>query len=316
MKTLLYTMMLSALLAGCALTSLNNKGEVQRPEPAPVESTSEHLGDPTFTDAVVAESDEDVEPATDSAVVGTDNTVPSKIEPAVDVNLANGLALYEDAKLRDARVALTAALNDNLSDEDEAKALKVLRDINSQIFLSAGEGGDLTTYTVKAGDTLGKIAHAKGTTWEMIQRLNGLKSTRIDVGQHLRILGGTFELIVRKDKFVMDLMLDGQFIQRYEVGLGLAGCTPLGEFTIKNRIPKPADGSYPYGHEKHRIGSRWLGLKGDPKLQGYGIHGCRAEEESQIPGECSQGCVRMKNGDIEEIYDIVPVNTQVVIQSK
>lgn len=313
MKKLMYSLMLSALMAGCALTTLNSKGEVKNPEPEPVETTSDHLGDPTFSEPVVeAEPERD----TGGAVVDAGNTAPSVIEPAIDSDFANGLALYQDMKLRDARIALTRALNHNLGDEDEARALEVLRNINGKLFLSANEGGDLKLYKVKSGDTLGKIAVQHGTTWEMIQRLNGLKSTRIDVGQELQILGGKFELVVRKEKFVMDLMLDGAFIQRYEVGLGLAGCTPLGEFTVKNRIPKPADGSYPYGHEKHRIGSRWLGLKGDAKYQGYGIHGCRAEEESQIPGECSQGCVRMKNGDIEEIYDIVPVGTRVVIQQK
>ncbi|MCZ7605796.1 MAG: L,D-transpeptidase family protein [Planctomycetota bacterium] len=313
MKKLMYTLMLSALMAGCALTTLNDKGEVKNPQPEPVESTAEHLGDPTFSEPA---AEPEAEPDTESAVVDAGNTVPAKIVPAIDLDYANGMALYQDMKLRDSRIALTRALNNNLSPEDEAEALKVLREINARIFLSAGEGGDLKVYKVKSGDTLGKIANQAGTTWEMIQRLNGLKSTRIDVGQELLILGGKFELVVRKEKFVMDLMLDGAFIQRYEVGLGLAGCTPLGEFTVKNRIPKPADGSYPWGHEKHRIGSRWLGLKGDPKYQGYGIHGCRAEEETQIPGECSQGCVRMKNGDIEEIYDIVPVGTRVVIQEK
>src|SRR5690606_2350415 len=129
-----------------------------------------------------------------------------------------------------------AALNNDLDDADEAEALAALRQINSGIFLSTGSEGDLKLYTVKAGDTLDKIARNHGTTWEMIQRLNGLNSTRINVGQELKILGGRFELIVRKDKLVMDLMLDGAFIQRYEVGLGVAGCTPLGEFTVRNRI--------------------------------------------------------------------------------
>ena len=306
MKILAYTLFISALLAGCALTTLNTKDDVNQPEPAKAEPAPA---------AVIPEPEESAE-LTDTAVVDAGNTLPKRIEPAVDVDFQNGLMLHEEGRLRDARVALTNALNNNPGADNEAKALEILRAINAKLFLSADEEGDLQVYTVKNGDTLGKIAANYGTTWEMIQRLNGMTSTRINVGQELKILGGKFELVVRKEKFVMDLMLDGAFVQRYEVGLGVAGCTPLGEFTVKNRISKPADGSWPYGHEKHRLGSRWLGLKGDPSLKGYGIHGCRADEETEIGTQCSQGCVRMRNADVEEIYDIVPVNTRVVIQQR
>lgn len=316
MKPLLYTLLFSALLAGCALTTLTTKDEVKHPEAEPVETTSEHLGDPTFTEETTEAYEAPAEMPTDeNAVVDRGDAAP-KVEVKVDADLDRGVTLYNEGKLRDARLALTTALNNNLSEDDESFALATLREINTKLFTSTGADGDLRVYTVKSGDTLGKIAKHTGTTWEMIQRLNGLKTTRIDVGQELKILGGKFELIVRKEKFVMDLMLDGAFIQRYEVGLGVDGCTPLGEFVVKNRIPKPADGSYPYGHEKHRLGSRWLGLQNDEGYKGYGIHGCRAEEEKEIGTECSQGCVRMRNSDVEEIYDIVPAGTRVVIQPR
>lgn len=322
MKKLATIIALSALLAGCTLTGARS-GNVERDnQPDTVDTTEDHLGDPTFTEEVTKpEQVQTPEPAdspaeTDNAVVDTGDTAPRTIEPAVDADFEKGMELFAEGKLRDARMSLTASLNNNLDEDTEAEALKTLRDINARIFMSTGPAGDLTVYTVKSGDTLGKIAKARGTTWEMIVRVNEMDSTRINVGDELKILGGTFELVVRKSKFVMDLMLDGAFIQRYEVGLGKDGCTPLGEFVVKNRIPKPADGSYPYGHEKHRLGSRWLGLKNDAGYKGYGIHGCRPEQYDEIGTECSEGCVRMTNEDVEEIYDIVPAGTRVVIQTK
>ncbi|MCA8910517.1 MAG: LysM peptidoglycan-binding domain-containing protein [Planctomycetes bacterium] len=316
MKKVLFSLVFTGLLAACSLTGLNTTNVQNTNDPEPAAPVAEAATDPVVEETAEPEPATTEESATDTAVVDTGDTVPEIIEPAVDADLANGTTLFEEGRLREARTLLSKALNNDLGDEDEARALKTLREINAKIFLSAGESGDLKVYTVKNGDTLGKIANAHGTTWEMIQRLNGLKSTRIDVGQQLKILGGKFELVVRKEKFAMDLLLDGAFIQRYEVGLGVDGCTPLGEFVVKNRIPKPADGAYPYGHPKHRLGSRWLGLKSDEGLKGYGLHGCRADEEELIPGECSHGCVRLKNGDIEEIYDIVPVGTRVVVQER
>jgi len=49
----------------------------------------------------------------------------------------------------------------------------------------AADSGD--TYTVKSGDTLGKIARAHGTTVKEIQSLNNLSTTQIRVSQKLKM---------------------------------------------------------------------------------------------------------------------------------
>lgn len=49
--------------------------------------------------------------------------------------------------------------------------------------------GATTSYTVKGGDTLGKIAKRNGTTAKAIRAANGLSSDKINVGQKLKIPG-------------------------------------------------------------------------------------------------------------------------------
>jgi hypothetical protein len=66
----------------------------------------------------------------------------------------------------------------------------------------------------------------------------------------------------------------------------------------------------PYGVNQRRykgvLGTRRLVL-GD----GYGIHGTNAPET--IGRSVSHGCVRLRNEDIEQLYDMVPVGTPVYI---
>ena len=50
-----------------------------------------------------------------------------------------------------------------------------------------GASGDVANYTVKSGDTLGKIARAHGTTFKKIMAMNDLKTTGIRVGQKLKL---------------------------------------------------------------------------------------------------------------------------------
>lgn len=54
---------------------------------------------------------------------------------------------------------------------------------------SVAAGGDTAgaTYTVKSGDTLTKIAKKNGTTAKAIQAANGLTTTKIKVGQKLKL---------------------------------------------------------------------------------------------------------------------------------
>ena len=47
------------------------------------------------------------------------------------------------------------------------------------------------TYTVKSGDTLYQIAQANGTDAATLARINGLRSSTIQVGQQLNLPGGT-----------------------------------------------------------------------------------------------------------------------------
>ena len=55
---------------------------------------------------------------------------------------------------------------------------------------SSGGGSSYTTYTVKRGDSLGKIASRYGTTIANIKKWNGLRKDTIVPGQRLRIYSG------------------------------------------------------------------------------------------------------------------------------
>ncbi|HUQ47626.1 MAG TPA: L,D-transpeptidase [Gemmatimonadaceae bacterium] len=66
----------------------------------------------------------------------------------------------------------------------------------------------------------------------------------------------------------------------------------------------------PYGVNQRR----YKGILGTRRLElgdGYGIHGTNAPES--IGRSVSHGCVRMRNEDIERLYDMVPVGTPVYI---
>jgi hypothetical protein len=101
----------------------------------------------------------------------------------------------------------------------------------------------------------------------------------------------------------MALLEDDKVLKVYSVAVGAAGSpSPAGEFKISKRLEKP---SY-YHHGKvvppsrlNPLGTRWLGLN----VKGYGIHGTNAPQS--IGKARSHGCIRMRNQDVEELFNYI-----------
>lgn len=166
-------------------------------------------------------------------------------------------------------------------------------------------------HEVRPGDTLGKIASAYGTTVDFIKRSNGLKSDIIRPNQKLKVPKGRFGIVVDKSQNQLLLTENNQFIKTYPVATGKDNSTPVGTFKIVTKIPNPVwytqGAVVPPESPENILGTRWLGID----KQGYGIHG--SVDSTSIGHQVTAGCVRMTNSDVEELFDIVPVGTEVTI---
>lgn len=92
----------------------------------------------------------------------------------------------------------------------------------------------------------------------------------------------------------------GQKFKTYPVAVGNpATPTPVGEYKI---IYKGTDWGPSFG-------PRWLGL--NVPWGTYGIHG--TNKPYSIGQHLSHGCIRMRNRDVLELYDMIPVGTKVTI---
>ena len=99
----------------------------------------------------------------------------------------------------------------------------------------------------------------------------------------------------------------------YHLGLGKVSTpTPTGYFKISSKEINPAwidpedpEFEIPSGPD-NPLGYRWMQIQGN-----YGIHGTNKPES--IGGYVSNGCIRMNERDVEELFDAVEVGTPVEI---
>jgi lipoprotein-anchoring transpeptidase ErfK/SrfK len=98
-------------------------------------------------------------------------------------------------------------------------------------------------------------------------------------------------------------LIENDVVSIFPVAVGAAATpSPIGTFTIVNRIPNPTyykPGKVVGPGPGNPLGTRWIGL--DQK--GYGIHG--TDQPRSIGFAKSQGCIRLRNQDVEQLFDRV-----------
>ena len=200
------------------------------------------------------------------------------------------------------------------------EAQKRIEEINIKIILSPIIDECGAVYIVKYGDALIKIAKKFKTTVGLIKRANNLTSNIIRPNQKLKINTCKFSIAVDKSQNLLFLKRKGEIIKTYIVSTGKDNSTPVGTFYIdRNKLIKPTwyktGAIIPPDSPENILGSRWMGLRGngdgEGEIEGYGIHGTTRPNE--LGKQITLGCIRMKNEEVEELFDIIPIGTEVVI---
>ncbi len=202
-----------------------------------------------------------------------------------------------------------------LKDFPEVKDAGVLRDkmqkLSVETLFSPQITEDSMQYVVKKGDTLYAIAKRFNTTVDLIKKVNNLQSDNLAIGQKLKVVVAKFSILVEKSRNMLTLMKDGEPFKIYAVSTGKDNSTPVGTFKVEEKMIKPVwykmNAKVSPDSEEYELGTRWLGIS----KKGYGIHGTK--DEKTIGQQVTAGCVRMKNSDVEELFEIVPSGTEVQI---
>ncbi len=163
-------------------------------------------------------------------------------------------------------------------------------------------------------------------------------------------MGGEYQIVVTVDEQSLDLLQGGMLVRRYKVSTAKNGVgeqsgsekTPRGRHYIRAKIGAGCAADTVFvgrrvtgerfsetlraEHPKRDwILTRILWLCGhesgfnrggtvDTMRRYIYIHGCPDADSLGVPG--SHGCVKMRNSDVIELFDLVPVGTEVLIREK
>ena len=219
-----------------------------------------------------------------------------------------------------ARDSLNDVLNMAMEDSLRQQAKKQMEGLaNDWLFGRTVQLGDnlCSTYKIQSGDVLANIAANYKVPYQFLMKINNISSDKgLKVGQSMKVVHGPFHAVVYLSSFTMDLYLQNMYVKSYKIGTGKAGHeTPPGSWRVKpgGKLIKPTwtdpetgvvyhadDPNYP-------LGSGWIAIEGTDDrtrgIAGIAIHG--TNDESTIGTKSSRGCIRLFNGELKEVYDML-----------
>jgi len=225
--------------------------------------------------------------------------------------VAAAKSLEMAGSLLEAKEAYQKLVNNFSNSGEVMNWQKKVESLNIKLLFSSAITERSILYEIKPGDTLTKIAKEYKTTTDLIMKSNNLSDDKILPGRKIKVWTAPFGIAVDKSQNILILKTDEEIIKTYIVSTGTNNSTPTGSFKIVNKLQNPswykAGAIVPPDSPENILGTRWLGFDSP----GYGIHG--TTDPQSLGRQVTKGCVRMSNTEVEELYTIVPVGTEVNI---
>jgi lipoprotein-anchoring transpeptidase ErfK/SrfK len=108
-----------------------------------------------------------------------------------------------------------------------------------------------------------------------------------------------------------------QAMTSYPVAVGQPGWeTPVGTFKVQKKLrnpvwQQPITGELIKTGPENPLGNRWIGFWSDERHH-IGFHG--TNNEQLVGQQVSHGCLRMRNTDIQALYEQVVIGTPIVVR--
>jgi hypothetical protein len=152
----------------------------------------------------------------------------------------------------------------------------------------------------------------------LIARANELRGSVIQPGQDLRVpIEQAHAIVDLSARWVLYLHGD-EVVDAWRVGIGREETeTRPGSYTggDKQEEPtwfRPGHDPVPFGDPENPLGTRWIAwVLPNGTNSSLGFHG--TNDPAGVGGAVSQGCIRMRNEDVEELFEILPRGTSVEV---
>lgn len=259
----------------------------------------------------------------DDPQTGTKSSAPSVSISQIDQTLAEVRRSLEGTRDDEHNKAMSAAyrrlstlLEGPLPITERERVIQEFHPLTKELFLSSVHNEFSANYVAKSGDSFEKIAKQAGISVNLLTDLNNLPrgEKNLRLGQNLKLPKGTPRMVVSKTEFCASLYFGSNLVRQYVIAHGKNNNTPIGKVSIVSMCLDPEKSARGTNDPVTEMKLRWIGLSAFPgDRKGFGFHGTQYPDS--IPGQTSKGCIRMRDEDVVEIYDILRPGNEVEIRA-
>lgn len=138
----------------------------------------------------------------------------------------------------------------------------------------------------------------------------------IHPGETLRVPTARVHVLIDLSSRWVLYLHDDEVVAAWEAGIGREGEeTITDEFVTGLKQEEPMwfpRGREPVPYPNNPLGTRWIGWHRDGEKSGYGIHG--TWEPETIGEPASEGCIRLLNEHVEELFEILPLGAPILVR--
>lgn len=316
-KVITYYILTAIVIAIAALIffyPFEKKNKAENTQPAAIEQTP--VKEEAVKEEVIAQPQQSRSAADSNLIVSEVNSIAS---PRVTALLQDAQKCVDDGRIIAARNTLNDVLNMAMNNSLRQQVKKQMQTLADKwLFSKTVEFGDnlCSVYKVQSGDMLSGIAANNKVPYQFLMKINNIPNERsLRADQAIKVVQGPFHGIVYLSTFTLDLYLQNVYVKSYRIGIGKEGHeTPPGLWRAKagGKLIKPVwtdpetGKTYQPDAPDYPLGSGWIALEGiDSRtrgITGIAIHGTK--DEATIGTKSSQGCIRLYNGELTELYDM------------
>ncbi|MEL6384948.1 MAG: L,D-transpeptidase [Cyanobacteria bacterium J06626_18] len=162
-----------------------------------------------------------------------------------------------------------------------------------------------------------RILRSRMTATVALQPLGIDRLQRVLEQSPIAVMVKQTNVVIRLESRTLELYEGDELVKSYDIAVGQDDWqTPVGHFAILDMQQDPLwqhpiTGEAVESGPDNPLGSRWIGFAFD---SGYhiGIHGTNQEE---LVGQAvSHGCVRMRDGEIQELFEVLAIGTPIAVR--
>jgi hypothetical protein len=235
---------------------------------------------------------------------------------AITTSLSNAKGEEREIAFREAYSRICPVLDCSLTLADREKAVAVLHRITDELFFEPFFNEFSNNHVVQEGESFDSIArnHCIGINllWDLNKIPRGSKN--LHPGDNLKVPNAAPRMVIRKSDFTTSLYFGDNLVRQYIVAHGQNNNTPVGSTSVTSMVIDPEKQARGRNDPRAEMKLRWIGWGTYANGRtGFGFHG--TQNPNNIPGMNSRGCIRMRDHDVVELYDIVREGNKIDVRA-